>query len=791
MLRHNFLLAYRTFKRFKGTFFINLVGLSVGMACALLIYLWVMDELRMDQFHANGKNICQVMMMANEDEGKQVFPNTPGVLAETLAEEFPEVKYASAETPTAWFTKFTLVTDNGTKIKATSEFADKDYFNIFSFQLLQGDQNQVLKDVNSVVISDKLARSLFQTTDNVVGKTLQCESPFFLRSFTISGIFRELPANSSHQRFDFVLPFKVIKEIAQSEMGWASNGPSTYMVLKDGTNLERFNAKIANYLQSKRNGPTPTLFARRYVDGYLYDKYENGVVVGGRIEYVRLFSIIAVFILLIACINFINLSTAKASRRLKEVGIKKAIGAGRGSLILQYLGESMLLSFVALLIAVVFVLIFLPAFHLITGKDISVDLSPAFLLTALGVMLFTGIAAGSYPALYLSNFNPAIVLKGKVNNSAGEQWMRKGLVVFQFTLSVIFIVSVLVVYKQMQYVQTKNLGYDKEHLVSVEREGKLMQNSEAFIREAISIPGVVNASSISHDLLRHNRGTTLLEWEGKDENNKTTFEDVSASYDLIETLDIKVKEGRAFSRKFGIDSAAILFNETAIKAMGLKDPVGKVVRLSGGQKQIIGVIKDFHFESLHQNVKPLFITLQPNDTRYVVVRLGAGKHEETLGQLARLYQRYNPEFSFNYKFLDQNYEALYGNEQRVSVLSRYFATIAVLISCLGLFGLAAFTAERRVKEISIRKVYGASNMTIMYLLSSSFTKMVLLSIVLALPVSYFIARGWLSGFVYRISLEPWYFLVAGLLTLGIALLTVSIQTVKAANANPLRSLKDQ
>jgi ABC-type antimicrobial peptide transport system permease subunit len=791
MIRHNILLAYRSFRRFKSTFFINVFGLSVGMACTLLIYLWVMDEVNMDTFHANAENIHQVMMNVKVEQDIMTIPYTPALLAETMAQEMPEVQYAASETPTVWFTKFTLINNTGSQTKATGQFAGKNYFNIFSFDLIQGSKDQVLASRSSIVISEQLAKSLFRTADQAVGKTLECQSGMFTKDFIVSGVFREVPSNSSHQKFDFVLPYEFFKIIFKDELGWDSNGPSTYLLLKDGTNLKAFNRKIADFVKRRYPESTAKLFARPYAHNYLYDKYENGVVVGGRIEYVRIFSIVAAFILLIACINFINLFTAKASRRLREVGVKKVLGAGRNSLITQYLSESVLVASFSLLIALVLVMLFLPKFHEITGKHLALDWNAHLIVTTLLIVLITGVAAGSYPALYLSNFQPAAVLKGKINSSVGEQWARNGLVVFQFTLSVIFIVSVMVVDRQMQFVQNKNLGYDKEHVISIEKEGKLVENGETFLKEVAKIPGVLYASSTSHDMMRHNRGTDQVEWQGKDKNNKVVFEDVGADYDMIEALSIQMKDGRPFSRKFSLDSTAVIFNEAAIAVMGLDNPVGKYVKIGSAERQIVGVVKDFHFESLHQKVKPLFLTLTPASTRFIMVRIAPGKNQETIGQLERLYKNYNPEFALNYKFLDQNYASLYGSEQRVSTLSRYFAIIAIVISCLGLFALASFTAEKRVREISIRKVYGASNYNIIYLLSSSFTKMVLLSVLIATPISFFLTREWLSSFVYKIGLEPWYFLFAGALTLCIAWLTVGMQTVKAASDNPLKSLKDQ
>ncbi len=790
MFRHNLLLTYRTFLRYKMSFFINLIGLSTGLACALMIYLWVYDELSVDKFHEKDARLYQVMENQNQSDGINTQENTPGLLAESLTEDMPEVEYATAVTPAEWFGNFTLSVGKK-NVKAPGQFAGKDFFAIFSYPLLQGDESQVLADKNAVVISEDLALRLFGTTEDVVGKTLDWHLIKFTQPAIISGIFADVPSNSTSQ-FDFVLSFEAFKEINPSVLSWGNNGPHTFLLLEDKTNVARFNEKIEHYLNGKyEEDDYRTLFARPYSEGYLYGTYENGAQVGGRIEYVRLFSIIALFILVIACINFMNLSTARASRRLKEVGIKKAVGAGRATLIIQYLGESTLMSFLSLLFAMVLASLLLPQFNYITGKQLSLAFTFPLILSFLGISLLTGLLAGSYPALYLSGFNPATVLKGKIYSSVGEFWARKGLVVFQFVLSVILIVSVCVVYQQIEFVQNRNLGYNKVNLVSFPIEGKVAENPETFLAEIIRIPGVANASTMQQNIVGNTSSTVGLGWEGSDPDQVVEFQNFSIGYDMIETLGLEMVDGRSFSRAFSTDSSAIIFNETAITLMELKNPVGTIVNLWGQERQIIGVVKDFHFESLHEAVKPAFLKTDFDFATNVVARLEAGNERETLTQLQDFYQTFNPGYSFDYQFVDTDYQALYAAEQRVSTLSKYFAALAILISCLGLFGLAAFTAERRLKEIGIRKILGATDFGIVRLLSGDFTKMVLVAIVVALPISYFIAKNWLEGFAYRIDLEWWFFIGAGLLALLIAWFTVGLQTVKAARVNPAECLKDE
>jgi putative ABC transport system permease protein len=792
MFRHNLLLTYRTFKRYKMSFFINLVGLSTGLACALLIYLWVNDELHVDKFNAHDSQLYQVMENEHYAEAINTTPETDGILAEALAEEIPEIEYATTVTPVWWFEKFTLSVGDK-NVKATGRYAGKDYFNIFSFHLLRGDESQVLADKNSIVISEALALRLFNTTDNIIGKAIEFQQE---RQFLISGVFEGTPANSTDQ-FDFVLSFDVFQEKNPQFADWGHSGTATYVMLKEGTNPDQFNHKIADFLKRKTGVyENTTLFARPFSDSYLYGKYENGVEAGGRVEYVRLFSIIAIFILLIACINFMNLSTAKATRRLKEVGIKKAIGAGRKALVFQYLGESVLMALVSLTTSILLILLFLPQFNAITGKHLTLSFDINLIFSVLGLTFFTGILAGSYPALYLSGFNPVSILKGstglgRFKTSVGEVWVRKGLVVFQFTLSVILIVAVLVVYKQIEFIQTKNIGYDKDNLIIFDMEGKVKENPETFLSAIKNVPGIVNASSTNSRLIGSYGATTGVQWEGKNPDDIISFEIIEVNYDLIETLDMEISAGRSFSRDFGADVSKLIINEAARDVMRFQDAAGRTINLWGNDVQILGVAKNFHIASFHEAVKPMLIRLMPEYTDYIMAKIEAGRERETLAQLQAFYQEYNPGFVLDYKFLDAQYQALYEAENRVATLSRYFAGLAILISCLGLFGLVSFTAERRLKEIGIRKILGATNFGIVRLLSADFTRMVLIAIVVALPISYFIAKNWLEGFAYRIDLEWWFFVGAGLLALLIAWFTVVLQTIKAARVNPTKCLKDE
>ncbi|HEY5745244.1 MAG TPA: ABC transporter permease [Chryseolinea sp.] len=790
MILHYLLLVFRNFKRFKSTFLINLIGLSTGLTCAVLIFLWVNDELTVDTFHKNDARLFSVMTFKKLTEGIDTSPSTPAILREALIAEVPEFENVATSVGFNEPYEFSVSVEDK-HVSAVGQLLSEDYFKVFSYTFLQGDPANVLTDKGSIVISETLAKKFFNTTDNVVGKVVEWEVLNIKKQFVITGIFKELPATAS-DRFDFALSFEIYKEIVGKDaLTYGNFGTNTYAVLKEGVRPADVDAKIADFIKRKDPSSHVTLFLQRYSDRYLHGHYENGVQAGGRIEYVRLFSLIAIFILIIACINFMNLSTAKATTRIKEVGIKKAIGAGRRTLIAQHLIESLLMAFLSLAVAVLLVDLLLPLFNDVTGKQLTLNFTGRLVLALVGIATATGLLAGSYPALYLSGFNPALVLKGRFVNSANEIWARKGLVVFQFALSIVFIVSVMVVYKQIEYVQNKNIGFDKDNIIYFKPSGKIGESLETFLAEVRRMPGVVNASSSAHAMVRAENSTTGMEWDGKNPADIIPFENVGVNYEMVETLGVEMLAGRTFSNRFGDERSKIIFNEAAIDVMGLKDPVGKEITMWGKKMQIIGVVKNFHFQSLHENVKPLFFRYVPDETLHVMVKIEGGKTKEALERLARFYSNFNPGFTFDYKFLDQDYQAQYVAEKRVAILSRYFAALAIIISCLGLFGLAAFTAERRLKEMGIRKVLGSSEAGIVYLLTKDFTRIVLVSIAIGLPASYFLVRYWLDTFVFKIDLSGWYFVSAGGLSLLIAWLTVSTQAFKAARINPSKCLKEQ
>jgi len=789
MFKHHLLLIYRNFKRYKSSFFINLIGLSAGLSCALLIYLWVNNEMQIDRFH--NERLYQVIQNEHLTDGVQTVEGTPGILAETMAKELPEVETAVATSPGFWLGQSKVSANHKPAIKAAGKFAGPDFFKVFSYPLITGNKNEVLTGKKTVVISESIALKLFNSTD-VVGKEMVWSNTEMQAEnhAIISGVFKDTGENSSEQ-IDFLVSYDVLlgPEGNSGYRKWTNYGPSTFVILKKDADPTLFNAKIKDYLKTK-GVKDYTLFIRPFAESYLYNQFENGKVAGGRIAYVKLFSLIAISILIIACINFMNLSTAKASRRSKEVGIKKVMGAPRGSLILQYLSESMLLTIIAVFISLLAVELMLPQFNQITGKHLTLVFNPALIFSIIGVTIFTGLLSGSYPALYLSGLKPSAALKGKLQLTAAALLTRQGLVVFQFTFSAILIVAVLIIYKQIEYIQESNPGYKKDNVLYFETNGKLRNNINFVIDEVKKIDGVANASSIDRELLG-DLSYTLGEfgWEGRNPKEVIKFQRADVNAGFIETLGIKMAAGRSFSKQYGADTSTIIINEAGIKAMHLKDPVGKIFKLWGNDMQIIGIIKDFHFESLHRKVGPMFIRYKPTHTNRIMVKIKAGKVKPVIEELQKFNTKYNPEYTFDYKFLDQDFQAQYVAETRVAVLSRYFAFLAIVISCLGLFGLATFTAEKRFKEIGIRKILGASEFNVIYILSKDFTKPVLISILIALPIGYLLSQNWLNSFAYRIDLKLWFFMVSGFLAFLISLATVFFQAFRAAKMSPIEAIK--
>lgn len=788
MIRNYIKIAFRNLKKDKQFTFLNVLGLSAGIACTLLIYLWVHDELSYDKFLDNGDRIYQVMEHRKGNGGQNLTDESSGLVSQTIALMSPEIQYASPVAPPDWFQQSTL-TVGDKNIKASVQYVGKDYFNIFSFKMLHGDKSQVLAAKSSIVISDDLAQRLFGTTD-VVGKSIRFQHQ---KDFAVTGVFEKMPVHSS-QQFDLALSFDYLADVQSWVKTWGAGGPHNFILVKPGANIGALNRTIANVVTRNSSDTNRTLFVMPFAGSYLENTFNHGARVGGRAEYVKLFSLVAVFILLIACINFMNLSTAKAAGRMKEVGIKKVVGAGRSQLITQFFSESLLLVLITTGIAIGIAWLLLPQFNLLTGKDIHMHFDLSMILMLIAIVLFTGIISGSYPALYLSKFNPLTVLKGKLNTSFSEIIARKGLVVFQFTLSVMLIVAVLVVYRQIQYIQSTDPGFNKDNVIRFNSEGRISGTEEVFASELRRVPGVIDATFTQHNMIGRNFGMAGLNWDGKTPGPDIYFEGFFGAYDFFETMGMKMAAGRGFSKSYGVDTNKVVVNETAVRAMHLKDPVGKNIKMFGSSFQIIGVVKDFHFESLHEPVRPSFILLAQSGGSpdyKMMVRISGKNQKETIARIQQLYESYNPGFPFTFNYLDAAYQKQYETETRTSTLSMYFSCLAIIISCLGLFGLVAFTAQKRQKEIGIRKVIGASVNSIILMLTKDFLVLVTIAVLIAFPLSYYFMSQWLNGYVYRITIGPVVFLVACAAVIMITLLTVSFQAVKAALANPVRSLRSE
>ena len=802
IIRHNLKITWRGFSRNKTAFAINLIGLSTGLAAALLIYLWVTDEMRVDKFHAQDKQLYQVMHNLNLAQGTITNDFTPVPLAADLLDEMPEVEQAvTVNDFFNWPGQEGLFIVGDKRISAEGRIAGPEFFRVFSYPLLQGDQDQVLTEKNKVVLSESLAHSLFGTTEEVIGRSVEWDFVGFNGLFQVSGIFSDTPANSTEQ-FDFVFHLDQLLDNDQWAGLWSGSYGNTYVVLRPGSDVEAFNKKIEFYVQEKHPRNTfSTFFAQRNSDIYLNGRYENGRPAGGRITYVRLFSLIAFLLLIIACINFMNLSTAQATKKMKEIGVKKTLGANRKALIYQFLGESTLLVIIALVLAGGIIVLLLPQFNAFTGKHLESNISLDLLLAMLGIALGTGLIAGSYPAFYLSGFDPMNVLKGKLQANFSEFWIRKGLVVFQFSLSMLFIVGLLVMHRQIKLTQVQNLGYDRENVLVIPWKGELYdawnglseeKNNDqffAFLDGLNNLPGVMNVTSMKGNILDNVIGQSGISWSGKETERDFLFKSPLIGYNFIETLGMEMVAGRSFSRERGDDYSKIILNEAAVRHMELEDPVGTVFPMNGGS-EIVGVVRDFHYGSLYNGIEPLIFRYQPNSEN-ILVRIRKGTERSTIEALSDYYSQFLPGLPFNYTFLDDDYQAQYEAENKVSVLSRYFAGLAIIISCLGLFGLATFTAERRMKEIGIRKVLGAGIFSIVRMLSKDATWAVVVAIGITLPLAYLIARKWLNNFAIHIDLHWGYFLIPALIVLAVAWITVGYRILRAAMVNPVECLKDE
>jgi len=789
MLRNYLLIAIRNLKKNRVFSFINILGLALGMACSLLILLWVQDEKAVDAFHQNKDRLYSIFERQYYDKKIDAFHGTPGLMPDEIKRVLPDVEYASGF---AWPYKNTF--QAGDKIqKEDGNRAGADFFKIFSYPLLQGNAATALNSPVNIVISRKMANDFFGGPQAAIGKTIRYENR---KDFTVSAVFENLPQHAS-EKFDYLINWQFFIEENGWLKDWSNNGPRTFIVLKAGTDPVAFEKKITHFLDNYNKDQNDQfriqLGIQRFDDIYLHSEFKNGQISGGRIEYVRLFSIVAIFILLIACINFMNLTTARSMKRAKEIGIRKVVGAIRIALIRQFIGEALLLTFLGVVVALTLVWLTLPTFNELTRKNILLPLSATdFWLSITGLTLITGFVAGSYPAIFLSSFNPVKVLKGSLRFSSKAALFRKSLVVFQFVLSIVLIIGTIIISQQVNYIQTKNLGYDRENLIYIPLDGDLVKNYEVFKEEALKKTGVKLITCSSQAPTSIQNGTGGVDWDGKDPHSVPMFTQMAIGYDFAGTLNLKMSSGRDFSKDFATDSVGYIVNEEALKKINYKDPVGKRLTFWGKKGTIVGVVKDFHYSSLHDPIKPLVIRLgKGDDFGSILVRTEAGKTKQAIAGLESLCKQLNPKFPFTYQFSDEEYQKLYTSEQVITKLSGYFSFLAIFISCLGLLGLAMFTAEQRTKEIGIRKVLGASTSSLFALLSKEFLQFVFLALLIASPLAWLMMNKWLQDYSYRINISWWIFVLAGSIAILIALVTVSFQAIKAAIANPVKSLRTE
>jgi len=787
MLKNYLKIALRNLLRNKAFSAINIAGLAIGMASAILILLWIQNEISYDQFHEKKDRIYEAWNRAHFSGKLQCWNTTPKVLARTLERDIPEVEQA---TRVNWSRNF-LFSVGEKRLTVQGNMVDSNFLQMFSFPLLKGNSKLALMDMHSIVLTEKLAQKIFGNEDPM-GKVIKIDNK---DNFTVTGIARDLP-NNTRFNFEYLLPWSYARYRGEDDENWGNNSTRTYVLVKPNVSFASADNKIrklkARY--DKNEDPRWEMFLYPISKWRLYSRFKDGSEDGGRIEFVRMFGIIAVFILLIACINFMNLSTARSEKRAKEVGIRKVVGAQKGALIAQFIGESILLAFLAGIVAIGIVELSLPGFNKLTDKKLFIDFGNIYSwLIALGFIIFTGLVAGSYPAFFLSSFQPVRVLKGMFRSSKALITPRKVLVVLQFTFAIILIISTIIVKHQIDYARDREAGYDKRNLMYHMLTGDLEKNFNLVKNELLASGVATSISKTSAPLTQGWSDTWGFEWKGKDPNDKTDFDRYSADENLVATAGFQLVKGRDFNLKqFPTDSTGVILNESAAKAMGFKDPIGQIVKDNDINWHVVGVIKDFILQSPYYPLKPMVIEGSKGWFNTMHIKLNPqNSTAQNLKKAEAIFKKYNPEYPFEYKFIDEEYATKFEDEKRTATLTALFEGLTIFISCLGLFGLAAYMAQNRIKEIGVRKVLGASVANITTLLSKDFLKLVIISLVIASPVAAFAMYKWLQDYPYRVNIEWWVFVIAGLAAVTIALLTVSFQAIKAATANPVKNLRTE
>lgn len=774
MFHNYFKIALRNFFRHKGYTFINIAGLAIGIACCILIMFWVLDELSYDRFHKNAEDLY----VATFSNGSKV---TPTALSGFLKAEYPDIIRTSRYSPQG---RDLLKYEDTDIYQEGGIMVDPDFLKMFTVPFLKGNPETALDDPNSILLSEEVAQKLFGTSDPI-GQSLIYNTRVDLK---VTGVFKDYPSNS-HMQFLYILPVELARIHNRNLDTWEVNNIRTYVQLQKNTPVTSVDAKITDVVERHRPQDKRAMSLQPITRMHLNPFNDTG----GTILYVYLFSALAFFILLIACINFINLTTARSSSRAKEVGVRKTVGAYRTQLVHQFFGESLILTLTASVIAVGLVYLFLPMFNNLTGKSFTWELlvQKSILLGIFGIIILTMIMAGSYPSFLLSRFQTVKVLKGKLMTSMKGALFRKILVVLQFSLSILLILGTLMIFRQVHYLRARDVGYNRDNIVYFGIGARFRNNFDTIKTELLANRDILNATltDIAPYRWQSNAGYGDVHWEGKT-HQQAKMVMVSVDYDYLDTIGLKMAQGRFFSKEFSTDASdAYVVNQAAVRAMEMDDPIGKDLTVWGLSKRIIGVVEDYHFESLHNKIIPMAMRIDPNWHNQACVRISPHQIPDTLAFLESKWKEIYPEYPFEYRFLDETIQSQYRSEQAIGKIVTVFTVLALFISCLGIFGLSSYTAEQRTKEIGIRKVLGATVSSIIRNISREFVVLVIIANVIIWPVAYFVLSRWLNTFAYRIDIGWWMFVLTGITVLVLSLVTVSWQIIRAATTNPADSLR--
>ncbi len=789
MLRNYLILTFRNLRKNGFYSFINISGLAIGITCSMLILLWVADETSFDKFHPKADRLYQVWVNAHFDGRINSWTSVPLPTHEAMKPADANIMRAAV---TDWGGDHLLASTDDKRMNRRGFNVSEEFLEMFQFPLIQGNAEQVLDEASNIVITESTAKALFGDED-AMGKVIRVDNQFDL---TVAGILKDIPSNSSF-KFDFLLPYKhwqtTNEWVRRNETNWGNYSFQVFVELNDADNKASVENSIRDMLaeHGEDKEMKHAFFLYPLLRWRLYSNFENGVEQGGMSDYVQLFTVLAVFIIVIACINFMNLATARSERKAREVGIRKSIGSKRSQLILQFIGESLIITSISFVIAVIAAQVLLPYYNTLVEKKLFIDyMSKEFWIFSLGLIVITGIVAGSYPAFYLSGFEPVKVLKGKPNVGKSASLPRKILVTIQFGFSIFLIISVFVVYNQIQLTKGRDLGYEQENLITVPLNKDYHDNLRALKAELLAsnvVESMVRANSAITDINSNN----FVGWPGKPDDLKVIFTTIVTDYDWAKTMGVKMIEGRDFSEDFKSDSMAIVVNKAAIKIMGLKDPIGTELDLWGKKRKLIGIYDDVLMGSPYDEVKPMFAVLDDWWGSITIRLKKTNDLQASLKAVETIFKKYGPNYPFDYTFVDVEFQKKFTTINLTSSIASLFAVLAIVITGLGLFGLAAFTAEQRTKEIGIRKVLGASVSSLVNLISIDFSILVVIAFVICAPLSWWAMNSYLQRYTIRTEISWWIFPATGAIALTFALLIVSMQAFRAAHANPVNSLRNE